>query len=135
MILLPIQIWLFWSAILLSNTTHAADVHIVAHTVSRHLTERANGKQWNEANAGLGVRYQLRPDWSVQAGAYRNSINRTSAYAIAEWTPVRYAGLFAGAATGYADGVRPVGGALLRWDNVTVRLAPRVISLELSWPL
>lgn len=69
MIPIPLQIWLFWSAVLLSTTTHAADWHVVTHTVSHHLTERA------------------------------------------------------------------VGGALVRWDSVTVRLAPRVISLELSWPL
>ena len=65
MIPIPLQIWLFWSAVLLSTTTHAADWHVVTHTVSHHLTERANGKPWNEVNAGLGVRHQVQPNWSL----------------------------------------------------------------------
>lgn len=123
-------------------------IHLVVHGLSHHFAERANGRDWNEHNTGLGLRYQINSNWGAQAGAYRNSIHQTSRYLWAEYTPVHLGsisgGVFAGAVDGYKannGGFRPAGGALLRWQpgalSITARIAPKgsadgspVVSLE-----
>lgn len=60
----------------------------------------------NQRNLGAGVEYQALNQVIYLGGAYRNSFNRTSSYALAGWTPVRFgavqAGLVAGAISGYS---------------------------------
>lgn len=139
------------AAAILSPAANAqSSWHLQLHTVSHHLNDRANGREWNENNAGIGVRRDFGPDWSAQVGAYRNSIDKTSAYALAEWTPLQVgqlsAGAFAGIRTNYTKPVQPAAGALVRWQgeqaSITVRLSPKagntgsaVIALELGWKL
>jgi len=92
----------------------------------------------NQRNEGLGLTVQLDPSWSLSTGFYRNSYRRTSAYALAAWTPLRIplgawhidAGGEAGLVTGYHRSEvtsRPLMAAgLLRV------VAPRGWSLDLS---
>ena len=70
--------------------------HINLHTVSHHFSERQHGKKWNEENLGLGLRREFSNDFSVQAGFYRNSIDRWSTYAIGEYTPLTFGNLHSG---------------------------------------
>lgn len=79
----------------------------------------------NQFNPGLGLTDQITPDWSASIGFYRNSFRRTSAYALANWTPLHAAlpgnwradaGVMAGLLTGYTAGedpVRPLAAGLL----------------------
>jgi hypothetical protein len=138
------------SLAMLAMPAFGQDMHLQVHTTSHHFHERTNGKQWNEVNAGAALRLQLDPAWAVQAGGYRNSIDRWTAYAVADWTPLRQgpfaAGVFGGVRTGYGKGAQAAGGALARWQgekaSVTLRLAPKsnttgsaVVALELGWKL
>lgn len=116
-------------------TVACAQTDVVIHTVSHHFQDRGNGKAWNEANTGIGVRHETSENTSVQVGVYRNSIDRTSAYVVGDWTPIGVGpvrvGAFAGAATGYERfKVAPVGGLVARVMGerygVTFRAAPKV---------
>lgn len=124
--------------------------HINLHTFSHHFTEREHGKKWNQENWGLGIRREFSSDFSIQAGVYRNSIDRWSTYAIGEYTPLVlgnfHSGVYAGVRTNYSKPVMAAGGALVRWQgerfSTTVRAAPKTcgscaafISLELGWKL
>ena len=124
--------------------------HINLHTVSHHFSERKHGKTWNEENLGLGIRREFSSDFSVQAGFYRNSIDRWSTYAIGEYTPLAFgnfhSGVYAGLRTNYSRPVMAAAGALVRWQgerySVTVRAAPKIcgqcsafIALEFGWKL
>lgn len=124
--------------------------HINLHTVSHHFSERKRGKTWNEENLGLGIRREFSSNFSVQAGFYRNSIDRWSTYAIGEYTPLTFgnlhSGVYAGLRTNYTRPVMAAAGALVRWQgerySVTVRAAPKTcgqcsafIALEFGWKL
>ena len=124
--------------------------HINLHTVSHHFSERKHGKTWNEENLGLGIRREFSSNFSVQAGFYRNSIDRWSTYAIGEYTPLTFgnlhSGVYAGLRTNYTSPVMAAAGALVRWQgerySVTVRAAPKTcgqcsafIALEFGWKL
>jgi hypothetical protein len=112
----------------------APATHLVIHGLSHHFHARPNGAQWNEVNTGIGLRRDLGGDLSGQIGFYRNSIDRTSTYALLDYTPVHLgpvrAGGFIGAASGYVQTVRPIAGAVLRVDagrfTPTLRLIPKV---------
>lgn len=140
--------------IITCSAVHAEDTaeawYINLHTISHHFSERQQGKQWNEANLGLGIRREFSSDFSIQAGVYRNSIDRWSTYAIGEYTPIAWgdlhAGAYAGLRTNYTEPVMAAGGAVVRWQkerySITFRAAPKTcgqcsafISLELGWKL
>jgi hypothetical protein len=130
--------------------------HLVVHLRSWHGSERPQG-QWNEFNPGLGLRRQLSPDWAWQVGAYRNSVNRHSAYGLWDWTPWQAgrwsAGVSAGAVVGgYRERFKPVAGLYGQWQHerwgAALRVFPKplpgrdpeqhrsaVTALELSWRL
>ena len=111
-----------------------SDTHIVIHGLSHHAHARPNGQAWNEVNTGIGFRRELTSDLSAQVGIYRNSIDRTSTYALIDYTPLQLgpvnAGAFIGAATGYVPAVRPMAGAVIRIDagrfTPALRLIPKV---------
>lgn len=120
----------------------------MVHSISHHTQPRPNGGNWNENNAGIALRYALNSSVSAQAGVYRNSINRSSAYALVDWTPLEVGPLllggFAGSVTGYSPDPRLMGGLLVRYQpgrfSATVRGVPKVpgnssgnLSLELGW--
>ena len=135
------------------TTVTTTGLHIVAHGISHHVAQRQGDLEWNERNAGLGLRYAASDTWALQAGAYQNSIHRTSAYLFLDYTPVHlgsvHAGAFVGAVNGYKandGGARLAGGALVRWQpgrfGLALRAVPRgsqdgspVVSLEASWKL
>lgn len=139
-------------AVLACFSAKADDVHegwhLTLHTFSHHFNERKNGKQWNNDNFGIGLRREFSSDFSVQAGAFRNSLDKWSTYAIGEYTPLAWgdfrAGLHAGVRTNYSKPVMFAGGALVRWQkdrySVTLRAAPKVcgscanvVTLELGF--
>ena len=130
-------------------------VHVVLHGLSHHFTPRQQG-EWNERNTGVGIRYQLDATWGAQAGAYKNSISRTSWYAWIEGTPLEWhvaagatlsGGMFAGMVNGYKandGGFRPVAGLLARTQtgpfSLTMRYVPKgsvdgspVRTIEAGW--
>ena len=108
--------------------------HLVLHGLSHHFEARPNGQRWNEVNTGLGLRHDFGGDLSGQIGIYRNSMARTGAYALLDYTPLHLGpvniGAFAGAATGYLPALCPMVGAVLRMDagrfTPTLRLIPKV---------
>ena len=51
-------------------------------------TERWARHSLNQNNLGLGATAHFSRDWSVSGGWYRNSYRRTSAYLLANWTPL-----------------------------------------------
>jgi hypothetical protein len=81
----------------------------------------------NQHNPGLGLTYSFSPDsdWSGSLGFYENSYRKTSAYALANWTPwhaslpgdfALAAGVTAGLVSGYTRAqceVRPFAAGLL----------------------
>jgi hypothetical protein len=120
------------------------DVHVVLHSLSLHSQARDNGRDWNQVNTGLGLRYELDRSLSVQFGGYRNSLDRTSAYALADWTPLQIdqlqMGGFVGVTTHNKSGYNTPLGGVVRWQqehlSLALRLVPRkntIISIELGW--
>lgn len=114
----------------------AADYSLVVHGLSRHATthDPDTGKRWREVNPGLGLRIGLSDELSAQAGAYRNSQNRNSAYLIADYLPIEISGVRFGGALGLATGYRvspvmPVAAFVARWQtdaavSITLRFVP-----------
>lgn len=131
----------------IAGLANADELSVQVHGLSHHFTPG----EWNERNAGLGIRYAFDRDVALQGGLFRNSISRTSVYALADWTPFHVgavsAGAFAGVATGYmwrpVAGLTPVTGAVVRADfgrfSVAVRFTPphpkasAVAALEFGW--
>lgn len=115
-----------------SCSVMAGGLSLQLHGLSTHAESRGaydrSGQPWNERNYGLGLRYTVSPEWSVQAGAYRNSINRNTVYAIATYTPLNLGplrvGVFGGLASGYSAPV--IGGLALEAGPVTFRVVPKV---------
>lgn len=100
----------------------AAAGTIGVHLGSIHFPQR----DFNNANPGLY--YRSEAGWT--AGAYRNSLRRTSAYAGHTWQWDRLA-LTAGGVTGYADKLQPLlvpSFAFLRSERLSLRVAfiPRI---------
>lgn len=112
---------------------------LVLHGISAHGSNHRPdlGTRYNERNVGIGMRVQLGPAFDAQAGAYRNSYDRTSAYIVGTWLPLNlgslHAGAFAGVTNHYPmrDGrVVPVGGLSMRVQgetySATLRAVPAV---------
>lgn len=132
---------LFVAGLLYSERARAddSDWHLAIHGLSSHGAHHQPGigTRYNERNVGAGLRLQLDPAVDVQVGAYRNSYDRTSAYAVGTWLPAQLGplrvGAFAGLTNHYPmrDGrVVPVGGlaARLQGDtfSATLRAVPAV---------
>lgn len=119
---------------LLATTACASDGwSLQLHGLSWHAKPRAEfdstGREWNERNVGLGIRHTFSDTWSVQAGAFRNSVDRTTVYAVANYTPVQFGALrvggFAGLGTGYKSTPLLAGG-LIEVGPVSVRIIPPI---------
>lgn len=74
---------------------------LVLTTASYH-ENRERG--YNERNPGVGIEHQVSADVRAMAGTYRNSHDRQSAYAGAQWTPLKAGGFSFGAAAIAASG-------------------------------
>lgn len=114
---------LFLAAALFAGFAAPADAgQFGLHLGSVHFPQR----DFNNANPGL----YWRSDAGWTAGAYRNSLRRTSGYAGMTWQWGRLA-LTAGGVTGYADKVQPLlvpSLQFLRTDDFSLRVAfiPRI---------
>lgn len=131
---------IFAALLALSATCASAQTSLQLHTVSHHFSERTNGKQWNEVNQGVGLRHALDKNWAVQAGFYRNSIDRWSSYAIGEYMATPNVGVFAGVRTNYTKPVSFAAGVVLRKAPFTFRISPKasntgsaVVAVEIGW--
>jgi hypothetical protein len=100
--------------------------------------------KWDEFNVGLGLRYTHSDDWSTQFGLYKNSSDKTTAYALATYTPLDIlgarVGVFGGLATGYSKPL--VAGGAVEMGQFTLRVIPRIkgvtpgaVGIELGVPL
>ena len=123
-------------------------------------TARWARRSLNQFNPGAGLEYDASRTWAFALGEYRNSYRRTSAYALAEFTPLHIgqaagwhvdAGLAAGVLTGYTrreDPARPFGaGGVLRiaapgGSALDVLIVPNTtrggsgfVGFQLSFPL
>lgn len=120
--------------VLLATTACASDVwSLQLHGLSWHAAPRAEFDQthrdWNERNVGLGIRHTFSATWGVQAGAYRNSVDRTTVYAVANYTPVQFGALRVGGFAGLGSGYKStplLAGGLIEIGPVTVRVIPRI---------
>lgn len=127
----------------------AGELSLQLHGLSWHAKPRAEfdstGREWNERNVGSGIRHTFSDTWSVQAGAFRNSLDRTTVYAVANYTPVQFGALrvggFAGLGTGYKSTPLLAGG-LIELGPVSVRvippirgLTPLTLGLEVGIPI
>lgn len=95
----------FLFALLIVNPLYAQDRILVLHIASVHRQSGYNG-----FNPGIGLRLPY-PGYSLGFGAYRNSLERTTAYAgaeksIAQIGPARLR-LAAGLVTGYEKSIAP----------------------------
>lgn len=75
---------------------------------SHHAQQRRTGT-YRENNTGIGLEWQFAPSWQVNAGHYRNSVNRPSNYLQLGWSPLRWLpaadlALSAGANVGVVNG-------------------------------
>lgn len=75
---------------------------------SHHTTPRAVGS-YREQNYGLGLEWQFAQSWQLNAGHYRNSVNRPSNYLQVGWSPLNWSPtdnltFTAGASVGVVNG-------------------------------
>jgi len=68
---------------------------------SRHF---ASNKGYNENNLGLGLEYRTSPEIAYMAGAYYNSVRKTTSYAAVNWQPWQLGPVKLGAALGVMNG-------------------------------
>ncbi len=69
------------------------------------LTYHPNQSQgYNENNSGLGLEYRLKPDTSVMAGSFYNSVYRNTNYAAVNWQPIALGDWKLGLAMGVMNG-------------------------------
>lgn len=99
------------------------DFHLQLHGASYHFDR---SRKWNERNVGIGLRYQINPDWAVQAGTYDNSFNRRTNYLAATWTPLHAGpvalGVFGGLVSGYKMPVAAGLAAHIQGDRLSFTL-------------
>lgn len=132
-------------AIILLLALWAGQAHARVHLQVHGLSDHGGTYAYNERNWGAGLRLDLDPNWSVQAGYYHNSYRKHTLYGVVNWTPLwsRF-GAFVGIGTGYDLKYPVLGGLMYReqWDvfSYTLRYVPRtahdtseVVALELGW--
>lgn len=109
--------------------THDTLSHLVVHVRNWNASEPPQ-ITWNEVSPGLGGQYQLEPHWAWQAGVYRNSLSRSAAYCLWDWTTLQAgrwaAGLSVGTVVGgYHQRVKAVAGLHGQWQHACWGVASR----------
>lgn len=74
------------------------------HGASVHFRNRPDGRRFNGANYGAGIEYEHDRAVGFAAGAYLNSIDRTTGYVLARLTPIEAASWRLGGVVGLASG-------------------------------
>lgn len=114
--------------------------------------EKSTRKKYNEDNKGIGLKYRLKNNKSVEGGYYKNSLDKDTFYIEQNKSfPFRLGklkvspGLSLGAATGYKDGLVPyltptleVGNKYklrLRYIPKIEGVTPEVYGLQAEFPL
>jgi len=119
---------------LASLTGHAEGLSLQLHGASHHVNAK---RTFNEANLGLGLRYQQSNTVSFQGGFYDNSVNKTTVYLLAQWEPLSLgsfrAGVFGGVASGYQLPV--VAGGMVSYKAITLRVIPKTPKTPLTFGL
>lgn len=79
---------------------------VSATVASKHVNvnDALVEEEFNERNPGIGIEYHYRQDVILLAGEYKNSVSRTSWYAVAGYTPIRVGFVSIGAAGGFISG-------------------------------
>lgn len=120
-------------AALFVPSAQAADLTLLSGFISKH----ASG-DYCETNPGLGLRADSGPWSGWSAGAYRNSLCRTSVYLAKEWQwqvagPL-HVGVIAGAVTGYRYPVVPavLPELVVRFGRVEAAVLLQPLDLEQS---
>jgi len=118
------------------SCTYALGQDYAVATLTSYHFDRT--KDYNERNFGAGWERQ-KDDWSIGTGFYRNSIDKTTLYALGGWTPFRVlgtrVGLAAGPATGYDCGhkICTIGGGLVQGEYFNLAVTPVAVALQLKW--
>lgn len=105
-------------AVLAFATAAHADTFLTVSDYSYHLNrERAEKKDLNERNLGVGIEQTVSETVSAVGGYYKNSFYRPSFYAGAQWLPLSLGpvriGAQGGAVTGYSNSAaRPYAAAV-----------------------
>lgn len=123
------------------TTAHAAPTPYVElmgpsfHTVKASIT----GQVYNNATYGAGAGFDLGPQTSIEAGVYRNSFYKASAYVEFDYLPLSVGRVRIGAGGGVVSGYQrfsgggyltPMAGMVVRYDlNNGDSLKMRVIPL------
>lgn len=99
---------------------------LVVHGASLHSKPRPSGKAWNEVNYGLAAVWNVGEDTSLQAGAYKDSVFKPTAYVLVNYMPIHLGDMQLGGFVGakVSDKVMPVIGLSASYKHVVLRLAP-----------
>lgn len=106
----------------------AAETWVTVGIASYHFDRSAG---YNERNIGVGIEHDFNSDHAVSAGAYRNSINRVSRYALYRWTPIHVGHVRIGVLAGAVDGYHRNGGGIAPAFAPTLTLDTRPIGISL----
>ena len=115
--------------LLISSSAFAGDASYLSFNLASYHLDRADAARQNlsEFNPGIGIERES-GEWRQMAGVYRNSIRRTSLYALAGYIPLHSGrlsfGLVGGAVTGYQIPIAPAVGliASLQFDRFGLNL-------------
>jgi hypothetical protein len=74
-----------------------------------HHTQQRRTREYRRNNTGIGLQWQFAPAWQVNAGHYRNSVDRPSNYlqlgwSPLHWQPAQHLAFSAGASVGVVNG-------------------------------
>jgi hypothetical protein len=74
-----------------------------------HHTQQRRTREYRQNNTGIGLQWQFAPAWQVNAGHYRNSVDRPSNYLQLGWSPLHWQpaqqlAFSAGASVGVVNG-------------------------------
>lgn len=83
------------------HTTDKPQIWVNLGGFSRHFE---TDKGYNENNLGLGLEYRTSAEIAYMAGAYYNSVHKTTSYAAVNWQPWHLGPVKLGAALGVMNG-------------------------------
>jgi len=94
-----------------------------------HVAAIHSQSHYEAFTPGLGLMC-LEGDFLLGAGAYRNSLGRSSIYGAGGWRPINAGpvrvGAVLGLVTGYMYDVVPLGGILVSYENIHFTIIPEV---------